>query len=839
MAKQQRSLRSDGYGGHGTTSRSSEASDSSLSLQSSDHPGLMIVAHTLDGTNYNSWSIAMRFSLDAKIKLSFIDGSLPRPSENDYDFKIWSICNSMVKSWILNVVSKEIYDSILYYQDAVEMWNDLFTRFKVNNLPRRYQLEQALMTLRQGQLDLSSYFMKKKTLWEQLENTKSRTVKRCDCDQVKELLEEAETSRIIQFLMGLSDDFSNIRSQILNMKPRPGLNEIYNILDQDESQRVVGVTSRPISNPTAFQSQAMIPDQNSILLAQRNFQKPKCSHCSRIGHTADKCYKIHGYPPGHPRAKKNNYVGSTNLASTGQIEEVKDQSKENINEDMSKEHLQQMISYLSTKLQSSCVSSCPEKAIASTSASVPTISQISGTFLSLYDLTFYDMLTSSIPHETELSFRVWVIDSGANHHVIHERGLYRDYRSLDKTFVRLLNGQTVKIEGTGYIQLTDLLALHNVLHISEFKFNLLSVSVVTKSLKSKVSFTSDECIIQALTQDLMIGKGSQVANLYVLSQDKSLVNMSCSASQGVPIEYWCDCVLTTVFLINRLPSPILGNKTPYERLTSNIPDYHSLKAFGCLCYCSTSPKSRTKSEPRAKACIFLGYSLGYKGYKLLDIETYSVSISRHVIFYEDIFPFASSTISDDAKTFFPHITLPAQITDDPLPRVQSSSDAPHHHDETSSMVSVPFELKPTRQRKLPSHLQDFHCYNNNTLTIHTPQKTSPYPLENYISYSYLSQHFCAFIDIITKSNIPTRYSEVRLDKVWVDALGKEIGAFIRTETWTVGDLPPGKVLVGCKWVFTIKYHADGSVERYKARLVAKGYTQREGVDFTETYSPVA
>lgn len=92
------------------------------------------------------------------------------------------------------------------------------------------------MSLKQGQLDLSTYFSKKKTLWEQLANSKSRSVKKCDCGQVQELLEEAEMSKIIQFLMGLNDDFNNIRGQILNMKPRPRLNDIYNMLDQDESQ---------------------------------------------------------------------------------------------------------------------------------------------------------------------------------------------------------------------------------------------------------------------------------------------------------------------------------------------------------------------------------------------------------------------------------------------------------------------------------------------------------------------------------------------------------------------------------------------------------------------------
>ena len=68
------------------------------------------------------------------------------------------------------------------------MWDDLFTTFKVNNLPRKYQLEQAVMTLKQGDLDLLTYFTKKKTLWEQLSNTKTRTVKKCDCDQVKNFL---------------------------------------------------------------------------------------------------------------------------------------------------------------------------------------------------------------------------------------------------------------------------------------------------------------------------------------------------------------------------------------------------------------------------------------------------------------------------------------------------------------------------------------------------------------------------------------------------------------------------------------------------------------------------
>lgn len=65
---------------------------------------------------------------------------------------------------------------------------------------------------------------------------------------------------------------------------------------------------------------------------------------------------------------------------------------------------------------------------------------------------------------------------------------------------------------------------------------------------------------------------------------------------------------------------------------------------------------------------------------------------------------------------------------------------------------------------------------------------------------------------------------------------EEICALEKNKTWVRCMIPQGKKIVGCRWVFSVKYKADGTLERYKARLVAKGYTQTYAIDYSETFS---
>ncbi|RVX15411.1 Retrovirus-related Pol polyprotein from transposon RE1 [Vitis vinifera] len=87
--------------------------------------------------------------------------------------------------------------------------------------------------------------------------------------------------------------------------------------------------------------------------------------------------------------------------------------------------------------------------------------------------------------------------------------------------------------------------------------------------------------------------------------------------------------------------------------------------------------------------------------------------------------------------------------------------------------------------------------------------------------------------------IPNSVQEALADPRWKAAMNEEMKSLQKNETWELVECPPGKKPVGCRWIYTVNYKADGSIERFKARLVAKGYTQTYGIDYTETFASVA
>ena len=159
-------------------------------------------------------------------------------------------------------------------------------------------------------------------------------------------------------------------------------------------------------------------------------------------------------------------------------------------------------------------------------------------------------------------------------------------------------------------------------------------------------------------------------------------------------------------------------------------------------------------------------------------------------------------------------------------KVSDSTTPSASHDEVGGRV---FKLPYRHNRGKPP----------NRYSPEIETRKSRYPIANYVSTKRLSEPLKSFVNDLSLHQIPANIDEALKDPRWVRAVEEEMEALVKNETWILVPLPERQRTVGCKWVFSIKHKADGSIERYKARLVAKGYTQSYGIDYHETFSPVA
>ena len=115
----------------------------------------------------------------------------------------------------------------------------------------------------------------------------------------------------------------------------------------------------------------------------------------------------------------------------------------------------------------------------------------------------------------------------------------------------------------------------------------------------------------------------------------------------------------------------------------------------------------------------------------------------------------------------------------------------------------------------------------------------PYLMTHYIGYAHLDTTFQRFVATIDSHRDPQSYREAVNDQKWCDIMNIELQALEDNCTWDITNVPTGRRHIGCKWLFKILFKADDSVERHKARLVVLGNSQKYGVDYQETFAPIA
>lgn len=328
----------------------------------------------------------------------------------------------------------------------------------------------------------------------------------------------------------------------------------------------------------------------------------------------------------------------------------------------------------------------------------------------------------------------------------------------------------------------------------------------------------------------------------------------------LPKQFWSYSVLHAVYIINRIPTPLLQNKSPYFLRFGNNCDFNDFKVFGCLCYASTLHNHRTKFDSRAKKSLFLGYKQGVKGAILFDLNTKIIFVSRHVTYHEHILPYSNS---NQPFQWQYHSNQPISSAIEPITNLntnqnESTVTKPINPEDSESEISSNIELddhiqphsqtlpepdslslrKSTRPIQKPTYLSDYVC-NLSKESDNSSSSGILYPITHYHSLNSLSPSHQKFALAVTNAAEPTSYNEASKQECWVKAMESELDALKHNKTWIFVDSPPNIKPIGSKWVYKIKHKADGSIERYKARLVAKGYNQVEGIDFFDTFSPVA
>lgn len=300
---------------------------------SSDNPGTPLVTQVLTEHNYHQWNRSISIALSAKLKLGLIDGSVVKPTGDATRIALWNRCNDMVVSWLLNSVSTEIRNSVAYLATAKQIWDDLATRFSQTNMPRIFQLRKELASISQGNMSVTSYFTKFKTLVAEIDNLAHIpkcvcATNACTCNNRHKLEQYEEMIKLSQFLMGLGDQFTAIRGQLLIMNPVPSLNQAFSLLLQEESQRELAAGAHtPITETMAMNVKYTPSFKSKSGAPSANTRKSTadvslvCDYCQNSGHTKDKCFCLHGYPEWHrlhgkpkPKPRKLNTSGTKHAA---------------------------------------------------------------------------------------------------------------------------------------------------------------------------------------------------------------------------------------------------------------------------------------------------------------------------------------------------------------------------------------------------------------------------------------------------------------------------------------------------------------------------------------------
>jgi len=213
--------------------------DAAFFVHLSEGPHSLVVTPKLNGSNYLASSRFMQRALRTKCILGFINGEIPAPDVDDLNRTSWERCNHLVQSWILNSLFESIAQTVVFCDSAYEVWQDLYERFSKTDRIRIATLRSSINNLKQGTKSILDYFTELKGLCEEFSSHRPIPncvcVHPCRCEATRVAKNHRDEDQIMQFLTGLNDQFSVVKTRILLLDPLPSLNKVYPMVVQEES----------------------------------------------------------------------------------------------------------------------------------------------------------------------------------------------------------------------------------------------------------------------------------------------------------------------------------------------------------------------------------------------------------------------------------------------------------------------------------------------------------------------------------------------------------------------------------------------------------------------------
>ena len=307
----------------------------------------------------------------------------------------------------------------------------------------------------------------------------------------------------------------------------------------------------------------------------------------------------------------------------------------------------------------------------------------------------------------------------------------------------------------------------------------------------------------------------------------------------------------TVYLKNRSCASGLDNKTPYELWHNKKPDLSHVRIFGSQVMVHIPKEKRLKWDTKSKKYILVGFSENAKGYRIYDPVKRCVTTSRDVVIQENT---KRNCTNDSVVTVSVGDSVQDSVQTDESETGRIIKSREEEIKEEGLDISSEFEYL-NAETNLDSTLQQSEDVEDDEPGLQEPPEPvsapdeaapqSPGPQDPLVKRVRKQPERYGFSNLCTSSpEVSSDPSSVReaLESPdrdsWIEAMRDELQAFEDNDAWVPVDaLPSDKTLVQCKWVFKKKVDSDNSV-RYKARLVAQGFTQRPGIDYEKTFSPV-